>query len=301
MRLSARDVHGYGVRCVTWSEVLWSVNPQTPHVGGGWRVGFGLSAGFVTVTPGSSPVAKAPSTGLVNSFVSIVAKATYSFWRFFFGISSEAGSSNAQANVVNAESQEPGSDGIPKKKNRQKGYGRGSSRNWLTLGFQWVTTRHGPTMFWDNDVRSKKSMLEHGAFDEPLVEKGVSRVCTSDIALAARNIILDPKKWAGQKTMIGSKQLFTGSNIAKLWSEAAGREIWMSGTDEETLLQFEDDFTRKTGSKGDWGRALRLMYETFGREPFGMSEEGCRVQVEVLGKEPQGSFARGKKTEKEWR
>ena len=94
-------------------------------------------------------------------------------------------------------------------------------------GYPWQTTVLGPALFFSNDLRSKKHMLEEGIFDEPVGEKGVSRVATEDIALAAHNLIATFPKYAGRKIQIGSLKKFTGAEIVKLWSDATGKEVKM--------------------------------------------------------------------------
>lgn len=167
-------------------------------------------------------------------------------------------------------------------------------------GFPWTTTKLGPTLFFTNDMRSKKSMLQDGVFDEPLGEKGVSRVSTTDIALAACNTLLHPDKWSGRKVMIGSLKRFTGSEVAALWSKALDREISILGADDEGLNKLEEHFTQMTGDRA-WGRDLRLMYEIFREQGFGMSEEDYKLQVEVLGREPEDYEAWVRKTGESWR
>ena len=165
----------------------------------------------------------------------------------------------------------------------------------------WKTTRIGPALFFSNDLRSKRSMLQDGVFDEPLGEKGVSRVATSDIALAIKNVILNSDKYAGKKIMIGSLRKFTGTEVAHLWSEAIGKEIKPWGTDEHSLNESEKEFEKKTGGKKDFARDMRLMYEVFSRIPFGMNEDEYKLQVEVLGKEAEDYVAWVKKTGATWR
>lgn len=168
-------------------------------------------------------------------------------------------------------------------------------------GFPWSTTVLGPTLFFTNDERSKKSMLEHGVFDEPIGEKGVARVATSDIALAVTNVVANPTKYAGRKIMIGSRKLFTGSQIAALWSEALGKEIKICSTDHDAMDEFEKDFVKKTGAPGEWGRDLRLMYDIFSKQTFGMSGEEYEAQVEVLGKEAEDYEGWVRKVGASWR
>ena len=166
--------------------------------------------------------------------------------------------------------------------------------------FPWKTTVLGPTLFFSNDTRSKKSMLEDGYFDEPVGEKGVSRVSTNDIALAIHNTILDPSKWAGRKIMIGSRKTFTGAEISALWSKVLGREVRVAGSDKQGLDEFEKHFAEKTGMGGAWGRDLRLMYEIFEKEAFGMSEEEYQVQVKLLGREPEDYEAWVRRVGESW-
>lgn len=147
--------------------------------------------------------------------------------------------------------------------------------------YPWQTTVLGPTLFFGNDLRSKASMLEEGLFDEPVGEMGVSRVSTSDIALAISNLIAAFPKYAGQKIQLGSLKTYTGAEIAGLWSEALGKEVKVVKVGDE----FEKGMAEKMGGDAAWGRDLRLMYETFAVRKFGMAEEEYAVQVEVLGKE----------------
>ncbi|WYZ34030.1 hypothetical protein EsH8_I_000306 [Colletotrichum jinshuiense] len=144
----------------------------------------------------------------------------------------------------------------------------------------------GPSLFFDNDLRSKKSMLEDSFFDEPLGSKGVSRVDPADIALAAHNALKDQgRKYNGQKFMIGSLQTYTNSDIAGLWSKSLGKEIKAAGSDPESLETFEAHVSEFVGPA--WGRDMRLMYEQFEARGFAMSEKEYKLQVDLLGKEPE--------------
>lgn len=164
--------------------------------------------------------------------------------------------------------------------------------------FPWTTTVLGPTLFFDNDLRSKQYIMG-GYFDEPLGDRGVSRVSTKDIATVARNSMLYPEKWAGKKIMIGSKKRYTGSETAKLWGDAIGKEVRMCASTEEGLDEFESAFFEKMPDAG-WARDLRLMYELFAIMPFGPSDEEYEMLVECLGREPQDYEEFVRKTGKDW-
>ncbi|KAF2717053.1 NAD(P)-binding protein [Polychaeton citri CBS 116435] len=166
------------------------------------------------------------------------------------------------------------------------------------LPFQWTIL--GPTLFFINDLRSKQSMLEHGLFDEPLGENGVSRVAPADIALAVRNLALaESDHWHGKKVMVGSKKAFTGAEISDVWSKALGRKIEIFGTSEQDMDNFEASFSAHANSA--WGRDLRLMYESFKQMEFGMTDEEYDLQVELLGKEAEDYAAWVNKTAQSWR
>lgn len=164
--------------------------------------------------------------------------------------------------------------------------------------FPWTTTVLGPTLFFDNDLRSKKHIMS-GYFDEPLGEQGVSRVSTKDIATVARNAMLYPEKWAGMKIMIGSKERYTASKTARLWGDAIGKEIKMCASTKEGLDEFEATFFEKMPDAG-WARDLRLMYELFAIMPFGPSDDEYKTLVECLGREPQDYEEFVRKTGKDW-
>jgi uncharacterized protein YbjT (DUF2867 family) len=156
--------------------------------------------------------------------------------------------------------------------------------------FPWTTTVLGPTLFFSNDLRSKDSMLKEGFLDEPLGKAGVSRISVPDIALAAHNTLLNPTKWAGKKIMLGSLRRFTGTETAALWSKVLGRDIKIEHEAEHYEAAYplwkREAFGLDEVMSKAWERDLRLMYEAFGEYGFGMSEEEHRLQVEVLGKEP---------------
>ncbi|KAL6411074.1 hypothetical protein AUP68_07513 [Ilyonectria robusta] len=150
-------------------------------------------------------------------------------------------------------------------------------------GFSWTII--GPSLFYDNDLRSKQSMLKQRFFDEPLGSKGVSRVDPGDIALAVTNALQDDGQvWASKKIMIGSLARYTNVEVAKLWSEALGIEITPAMSDEEGLAAFEAHYRGIVNSV--WARDLRLMYEFFDAQGFGMSEDEYQDQVALLGRSP---------------
>ena len=171
--------------------------------------------------------------------------------------------------------------------------------------FPWTTTVLGPTLFFTNDLRSKDSMLSESFFDEPLGKAGASRISVPDIALAARNTLLDQTKWAGKKIMLGSLRCYTGTESAALWSKALGREINMEHDAEHYEVAYpqwkRQAFGLDTIMSKAWERDLRLMYEAFGEHGFRMSEAEHQLQVEVLGKQPDDYAQWVQETGSQWK
>lgn len=150
--------------------------------------------------------------------------------------------------------------------------------------FPFATTILGPSLFFTNDRRARRALMERGVFDEPV--HNVSRVSPKDIALAARNVMFAPKgKYDGQKIQIGSKHSYSGKETADLWSKALGKEIKGLGEGPEALDQYEAEHMELFGPS--FARDMKLMYESFHKMGFGMSEEEYKLQVEVLGKEAE--------------
>jgi nucleoside-diphosphate-sugar epimerase len=166
--------------------------------------------------------------------------------------------------------------------------------------FGWKTTVLGPTLFFTNDLRSKKAMLKEGLFDEPHGEAGVSRVSLADIALAAATVILNPEhKHVGKKIQLGSLKTYKGAETTAMWSKAIGKDIRMLPCDDEGLGELEARW-RNYGLGNEWVRDVRLMYEVFGHFEFGMSKGDYKVQCEVLGKEPDDYDSWVMETGKQW-
>lgn len=164
-------------------------------------------------------------------------------------------------------------------------------------GMSWTIL--GPTLFFDNDLRCQREMLEDGVFGWPLGSKGVSRVSESDIALAAANALVDDgKQWGGKKILVGTLQTYTNQDVARLWSNALGKEIKFHLSDRSGLDGFEQRLRKQVGPA--WGRDLTLMFETFEEHPFGFSEAEYKDQVALLGKEAESYEEWVEATGKKW-
>ncbi|KAF4468532.1 NAD(P)-binding [Fusarium albosuccineum] len=165
-------------------------------------------------------------------------------------------------------------------------------------GFSWTII--GPTLFYDNDLRSKDSIVNQGIFNEPLGSKGVSRVGPADIALAVANALDDDGKvWAGKKVMVGSLKTYTNIDVAKLWSEALGTRVTPIMSTEHGLAGFEAHYRNFVSTT--FARDMRLMYEYFERHGFRMNEAEYQDQVALLGKSPTSYEEFVKRIAEEWK
>lgn len=164
-------------------------------------------------------------------------------------------------------------------------------------GFSWTIL--GPSLFFDNDFRTKRQILEDGVFGVPMGNKGISRVDLGDIALAAANALEDDgQRWGGKKVMVGSLKTYTARETAELWSRALGKGIRPTLSDDAGFDSLENSFGQYAGPA--WGRTLRLMYETFDQRGFNMTEADYNDQLALLRKEPGSYEEFVRSTAKEW-
>ncbi|KAI3325425.1 hypothetical protein HD806DRAFT_552712 [Xylariaceae sp. AK1471] len=126
-------------------------------------------------------------------------------------------------------------------------------------------------------------MLKQRFFDEPLGNKGVSRVGPGDTALAVVNALQDDGQVRnGKKVMIAGLERCTDMDVAELWSEALEVAITPAMGDVDGLVAFDERFRSKLGSV--WARDMRSMHEFFETEGFGMTQAQHEYQVALLGK-----------------
>lgn len=155
-----------------------------------------------------------------------------------------------------------------------------------TYPFKWTVV--GPTLFFENDIRTKEILLGDGWMPEPLGERGVSRVSCKDVArVVAKSVEDGGEKLDKRKVNVGSLKRYTGREIEELWSKALGREIRMGKGDEEGLRAYEEHWAEVIpGTAGRAvGRDLGLMCRGWIKNGFGPSEDEYRLLRAVLGKE----------------
>lgn len=153
-------------------------------------------------------------------------------------------------------------------------------------GFKWSVV--GPTLFFENDVRTPEILVGEGVMPEPLGEKGVSRVSCADVAKVVARCIEDRgERLAGRKVNVGSLRRFTGSEIEALWTKSLGREVRMWKGDEEGLRAYEKHWEDVIGGVAGRavGRDLSCMAKGWVQDGFGLNEDEYRFCRAVLGKE----------------
>jgi len=153
-------------------------------------------------------------------------------------------------------------------------------------GFKWSVV--GPTLFFENDVRTPEILVGEGFMPEPLGEKGVSRVSCADVArVVARCIDDGGERLAGRKVNVGSLRRFTGREIENLWTASLGREVIMWKGDEDGLRAYEKHWEEIIGGVAGRavGRDLSCMARGWVQAGFGLSEDEYRFCRAVLGKE----------------
>ena len=152
--------------------------------------------------------------------------------------------------------------------------------------FKWTVV--GPTLFFENDIRTKEILVGEGWMPEPLGERGVSRVSCRDVArVVARSVEDGGEKLDKRKVNVGSLRRYTGRETEEMWSKALGREIKMGKGDREGLRAYEEHWAEVIpGTAGkSVGRDLALMCRGWIKNGYGPSEDEYRLLRAVLGKE----------------
>lgn len=152
--------------------------------------------------------------------------------------------------------------------------------------FKWTVV--GPTLFFENDVRTKEVLLREGWMPEPLGERGVSRVSCKDVArVVAKSLEDGGEKLGLRKVNVGSLRRYTGKETEEMWSKALGRDIRMGKGDAEGLKAYEEHWAEVIpGTAGRAvGRDLGLMCRGWIKNGYGPNEDEYRLLRAVLGKD----------------
>jgi nucleoside-diphosphate-sugar epimerase len=152
--------------------------------------------------------------------------------------------------------------------------------------FKWTVV--GPTLFFENDVRTPEILVKEGFMPEPLGERGVSRVSCKDVArVVAKGVEDGGARLGGRKVNVGSWRRYTGSETEEMWTRALGRDVRMGKGDEEGLQAYEEHWAEVIPCTAgrSVGRDLQNMCRGWVENGYGPSEDEYRLLRAVLGKE----------------
>lgn len=162
------------------------------------------------------------------------------------------------------------------------------------------TTVLRPSYFIQNDIGQKDPMLGAGIYASPIGDKGVSMVDTDDIAEAAARELLRREKSATPLPtevyeLVGPDAL-TGDAVARIWTEALGREVKYGGNDLEA---FEGKI--RQFAPGWLAYDMRLMMHRYQSDGAAASQDDIRRLTTLLGRAPRSYRDFATETAKGWK
>lgn len=156
-----------------------------------------------------------------------------------------------------------------------------------------------PSYFFQNDIGQKEPMLGGGVYVSPIGEKGVSMVDIDDIAEAAARELLRREKSATPLPtevyeLVGPDAL-TGDAVARIWTEALGREVKYGGND---LDAFENKIAQF--APGWMAYDMRLMMHRYQKDGAAASKGDVERLTALLGRAPRSYRDFAQATAKDW-
>ncbi|WP_250633589.1 SDR family oxidoreductase [Pinirhizobacter soli] len=157
-----------------------------------------------------------------------------------------------------------------------------------------------PSYFMQNDIGQKDPMLGGGVYASPIGDKGVSMVDTDDIAEAAARELLRREKSATPLPtevyeLVGPDAL-TGDAVARIWTEALGREVKYGGND---LDAFENKIAQF--APGWMAYDMRLMMRRYQQDGAVASKDDVERLATLLGRPPRSYRDFAQATAKGWK
>lgn len=145
-----------------------------------------------------------------------------------------------------------------------------------------------PNNFFQNDLWLKEGILDHGVYPQPIGDVGISRVDVRDVARAAA-AALTSDAFDGRAVPVVGPERLSGTDCARIWSEALGTEIRYGGHD---LAAWEEQ--TRAAMPAWMVYDFRIMYELFLEGGFAATDEDLAATREILGREPRdlAAFAR---------
>lgn len=160
-------------------------------------------------------------------------------------------------------------------------------------GIPWIEL--APNSFYQNDLRYREALLEHGVYPQPIGGRGSSRVDVRDIAEVAAVLLLG-NGHEGRTIPVAGPDPLTGEWTAEIWSDRLGRPIRYIGDDLETWS------SQVRGLMPDWLVGdLAMMYRHFQVHGLVASDTELDEVRRILGRELRTFDAFAAETAARWR
>ncbi|HKY60370.1 MAG TPA: NmrA family NAD(P)-binding protein [Gemmatimonadota bacterium] len=149
----------------------------------------------------------------------------------------------------------------------------------VETGIPWVDL--APNSFFQNDLRYRVALVDHGVYPQPIGSLGANRVDVRDIAEVATALLLDDGR-EGRTIPVAGPDPLTGESTAEIWSDRLGRPVRYIGDDLEAWS------SQVRGLMPDWLVGdLVMMYRLFQEHGLVASEAELDQVRDILGREPR--------------
>jgi uncharacterized protein YbjT (DUF2867 family) len=146
-------------------------------------------------------------------------------------------------------------------------------------GIPWVDL--APNSFFQNDLRYRAALLDHGVYPQPIGNVGASRVDVRDVADLAMVMLLG-NSHEGRTIAVVGPEPQTGEQAAEAWSDRLGRDVRYVGDDLEAWT------SQARAVLPDWMvGSLAMMYRRFQEHGLVATEEELARIRDLLGREPR--------------
>ncbi|MGH7572127.1 MAG: SDR family oxidoreductase [Gemmatimonadota bacterium] len=161
------------------------------------------------------------------------------------------------------------------------------------MGTPWVDL--APNSFFQNDLRYREALLQHGVYPQPIGHAGASRVDVRDIADAAVVMLLEPG-YEGRSIAVVGPDVLKGERTAEIWSRALDRSVRYIGDDLEAWS------VQVRGALPDWMVGdLVMMYRFFQEKGLAATGEELDEMRRILGREPRSFDDFAAETASRWK
>lgn len=137
-----------------------------------------------------------------------------------------------------------------------------------------------PSVFMQNDVWYKQSLLDHSIYPQPLGDYGVSSCDVRDIAVAGANALMTDIH-NGRSFTIAGPDLITGTSAAADWSRALGKTVHYGGNNLDSWSVSQLSYGMPPWLVYD----LKSMYHAWQTDGLTASRAEMHDLTQLLGRE----------------